>query len=99
MENNLESSSALNAMMDALHWAYEKAVGEVPVLGGASKLADDHLKSCGQSPDKAIDDLITWQMGYAGTVGFVANLGGIITMPVSIPANIASNLFIQLRMI
>jgi len=46
-----------------------------------------------------IDDLIGWQVRYAGAAGFISNLGGIITLPVSIPANLASVLLIQLRMI
>jgi EcsC protein family len=38
-------------------------------------------------------------VGYAGAAGFITNLGGLITMPVAIPANLASVLLIQLRMI
>ncbi|MFC6477484.1 EcsC family protein [Pseudomonas asuensis] len=35
----------------------------------------------------------------AGTSGFVTGLGGVITLPVAIPANVASVLYVQLRMI
>jgi hypothetical protein len=54
-----------------------------------------------QSPttDEAIDRLIKWQVGNASVAGFVSNLGGIITLPVAIPANLAAVLFIQLRMV
>ncbi|CUI84521.1 EcsC protein family [Achromobacter xylosoxidans] len=40
-----------------------------------------------------------WQNTKAATSGFVTGLGGIITLPVAIPANIASVLFVQVRMI
>jgi hypothetical protein len=36
---------------------------------------------------------------YAGAAGFMTNVGGLITVPVAIPANLASVLLIQLRMI
>ncbi|WP_215767514.1 EcsC family protein [Gluconobacter cerinus] len=40
-----------------------------------------------------------WQNTKASTGGFVTNLGWAIILPVSIPANMASTLYIQLRMI
>ncbi|MBF0234565.1 MAG: EcsC family protein [Desulfamplus sp.] len=43
--------------------------------------------------------LIRWQIAKAGTSGFVTGLGGIITLPIAIPANIASVIYVQIRMI
>lgn len=43
--------------------------------------------------------MIRWQNTKAATGGFVTNLGGVITLPVAIPANMASSLYIQLKMI
>ena len=43
--------------------------------------------------------LIRWQNAKCATSGFIAGLGGSITLPVSIPANISSVLYIQIRMI
>lgn len=34
-----------------------------------------------------------------GTLGFVTGLGGLITLPVAIPANISSVMYVQMRMI
>jgi len=86
-------------MTRALDWAYEQAQANIPGMGSAIDLAKSHLKSAGGAREKAIDDLIAWQIGKAGAAGFVSNLGGIITMPVAVPANLASVLFIQIRMI
>jgi uncharacterized protein (DUF697 family) len=86
-------------MMKALNWAYDRASTSIPTLGTAEDLAKSHIARRPGSPDKAIDDLIAWQVGYAGAAGFVSNIGGLITMPVALPANLASVLLIQLRMI
>lgn len=99
MVDEAEPNKALTVMMSALNWAYDQAASAIPGLGSAEDLAASHLKSAGGSVEKAIDDLIIWQTGYAGAAGFATNLGGIITMPVAVPANLASVLLIQLRMI
>jgi uncharacterized protein (DUF697 family) len=45
------------------------------------------------------NSLIRWQNTKAATSGFITGLGGLITLPVAIPANIASVLYVQVRMI
>jgi hypothetical protein len=72
-------SQPILAMMTALNWAYDQAASSIPGLGSAESLLESHRKSCGGSTDKAIDDLIAWQVGYAGAAGFVSNVGGLIT--------------------
>jgi uncharacterized protein (DUF697 family) len=99
MDADGEHSQAVTVMLQALDWAYDKATGAIPGLGSPAKLAENHLKSNCNSAEKAIDDLIAWQVGYAGAAGFALGMGGVITMPVAIPANLASSLIIQLRMI
>ena len=46
-----------------------------------------------------VNALIRWQNTKSATSGFVTGFGGLITLPVTIPANLASVLYIQLRMI
>lgn len=48
---------------------------------------------------EAANSLIRWQNAKAGLTGFTTGLGGIITLPVTIPANFATNIYLQLRMI
>ena len=38
-------------------------------------------------------------MAYAGAVGFASNVGGLITMPVTVPANLGGVIYLQLRLI
>ena len=94
MANDLTESK----IMQALDWAYDKAINGVAGLDSASELASDYMKQEGSLADKA-NSLIRWQNTKAGTSGFLAGLGGLITMPVTIPANITSVMYIQVRMI
>jgi hypothetical protein len=83
----------------ALDWAYDKAiVGGLPGTKDAYELAEEFLKGKGGLQDQ-VNTLIRWQNSKSATSGFVTGLGGIITLPVAIPANLASVLYIQLRMI
>lgn len=87
-----------NTMMKMLDWAYDAAVNGIPGLGTAEDLGDDYLED--DDPlDKKINSLIRWQNTKCATSGFVTGLGGIITMPVALPANIASVLYVQIRMV
>lgn len=85
-------------IMQVLDWAYDKAVNGVTGLDSAKELADDYMKE-GNSKIDQVNSLIRWQNTKAGTSGFLTGLGGIITLPVAIPANIASVMYVQIRMI
>lgn len=88
----------LQAMQNVLDWGYDKAVNGVPGVDSAIELANDYLNEEG-SLSEQVDSLIRWQNTKCATSGFVTNLGGLITLPVAIPANISSTIYIQLRMI
>jgi hypothetical protein len=81
-----------------LDWAYDKAINGAGLVDSASVLAEDYQKIY-RDPDKAIDSLINWQTTKCATAGFITGLGGLLTLPVVIPANISSVLFMQLRMV
>lgn len=85
-------------VMQALDWAYEKATSDIPGLDSAQELAASYLKEEGSLREQ-IDSLIRWQNAKSATSGFITNLGGVITMPVAIPANFVSVIYIQVRMI
>ena len=94
MAKNLTESK----IMDILDWTYEKAVNGLPGLDSAYDLAADYTKS-NESLYSQANSLIRWQNTKAGTSGFLTGLGGIITLPVSVPANVASVMYVQIRMI
>lgn len=85
-------------MLNTLDWAYDKALSGIPGFDSAQELAECYMKNGGCRISQA-NSLIRWQNTKAGTSGFLSGLGGIITMPVTIPANIASVMYVQLRMI
>lgn len=85
-------------LSQALEWAYEKAMDGIPGTGTAQEFAEEYLRNNG-SPLDAANSLIRWQNTKAATSGFLTGLGGIITLPVTVPANVASVLYVQLRMI
>jgi len=85
-------------IMDMLDWAYDKAVDGVSGLDSASEMAEEYMKSDEARVDQ-VNSLIRWQNTKAGTSGFLTGLGGIITMPVAIPVNISSVMYVQIRMI
>lgn len=43
--------------------------------------------------------MIKWQNAKCATSGFITGLGGVLTLPAAIPADLASLLYVQLRMI
>lgn len=98
LENNEVGLARLDAVQKALTWAYDTALSGLPGLGSVDELAESY-KSKNASVENSIDSLIDWQIGKAGLAGFITGLGGVITLPVSIPANIATVSLIQLRMI
>lgn len=85
-------------IVEALDWVYEKSVNDSGMFYSAQELANDYLKGDGNIEEK-VRSLINWQTSKSFTSGFVTNLGGIITLPVAIPTNMISVLYVQVRMI
>lgn len=84
------------AILDSL---YTKALNGVPgVSRSVDDFADDYLRN-NETPEKAAKELINYQIAKCGISGFITGLGGVITLPVALPANITSVLYVQLRMI
>ncbi|UNU72867.1 EcsC family protein [Moraxella nasovis] len=85
-------------MQEVLEWSYDKAVNGVASMGSAKELGDDYLKQSGSLEDR-INALIRWQNTKAGGAGFLSGMGGMITLPVALPMNIVSTLYVQIRMV
>ena len=85
-------------IIKTLNWSYDKAINGVPGMGTAEDLANDYLKTK-DSLENQIDSLISMQDIKAGTSGFLTGLGGLITLPLTLPINITSVVFVQIRMI
>lgn len=84
-------------IMQVLDTVYEKALDGLPGSESIAELAEAYLKEDG-ALDKQIDDLIFWQAAKTAASGFITGLGGMITLPVAIPADLTATLYVQLRM-
>lgn len=93
-----EQSLTARTIQKTLDWAYDKAIYGIPGLGTAEDLANDYLKADGDL-DKKVNSLIRWQNTKSATAGFATGVGGLFTLPVAIPADIASTIYIQIKMV
>ena len=94
----VEALTPASKVTKALDWVYRKATHGIPGLDSASELAGDYLKGSGTLTDR-VNRLIRWQNTKAATSGFVTGFGGAIVLPLTIPANVASVMYVQLRMV
>lgn len=94
----MDTELSQSKIMDALDWAYDKSINGISGLDTATDLAECYADNGYSSIDNA-NSLIRWQNTKSATSGFITGLGGIITMPIAIPANIASVIFVQIRMV
>lgn len=94
----MNNKPTTGTLLKVLDWAYDKALAGLPGLNSAVELSESYLKQEGTLRHKA-NALIRWQNVKSGSSGFITGLGGFMTLPVAIPANLASVLFIQIRMI
>lgn len=97
MSNNQEQDS--NKILKVLDFCYEKAISGIPKFDSAEEMADDYLSKNNGSVEDAIKSLVRYQNAKAITSGFLTGLGGLITLPVTLPANMVSVLYVQIRMI
>ena len=78
--------------------AYKQALSSHGLIDGAIELAESY-QGRHDSPRRDANALIRWQTAKAAGLGFVTGLPGLPAMPVTLPANLTSVLFIQIRMI
>jgi hypothetical protein len=74
-----------------------KAVDGFPGFPGAREVGRKHLAKT-HDVDLAVKGVIEQHVRLAGAQGFVTNLGGVVTLAVAIPANLAGLALLQVRM-
>jgi len=87
-----------DSVKQTLDYIYDKAINGIPGTQSAIEMADNYLSQGGDLEEK-VNSLIRWQNTKSATSGFLSGLGGVLTLPVTIPANLASVLYVQMRMI
>lgn len=86
-------------VMKILDSCYEKCLNGIPkVSRSVEEMANDYLKKY-KTKEEACKAMIRNQIAKCATSGFITGFGGFITMPVTLPANITSVIYVQMRMI
>ena len=86
-------------IMKLLDACYEKCLDGIPKISpSVAELAGDYLKKHSDK-EEACRAMLRNQIIKCTTSGALSGLGGIVSMPVAIPANIGSVLYVQMRMI
>ena len=88
-----------NEIMQLLDKLYDQSMhGKAKVSPPVEKLANNYLEKSNDATT-AEKKFINYQIAKCTTSGFVTGLGGLITLPVAIPANVGSVMYVQMRMI
>jgi hypothetical protein len=88
-----------NAAIQLINWITERAIDGIPPLCSAENLALEYqIDTSYPDTEERIESLINWETSKNFTSGFITGLGGIITIPVSVPASMGASWVIQARM-
>lgn len=86
-------------IMELLDKLYDNALNGIPkVSPPISRLVEDYM-SKSKNTESAAKSFVNNQIAKCTTSGFLTGLGGAVTLPVAIPANISSVMYVQMRMI
>jgi hypothetical protein len=85
--------------LQLVKWISNHAIDGIRPLSSAHELADQYLADQSYKSDSArVDALINWETSKNFTSGFITGLGGVLVLPVSLPAAFAASWLIQARM-
>jgi hypothetical protein len=79
--------------------AFDRAVDGLGPLQGAAQAAEARLDRHHGDPAKAVRDIVDAHVRLAGAQGFLTNLGGLLAMTVTVPANVAGLALVQAHMV
>lgn len=98
MDTTIENEKSTK-MLQVLDWAYEKSLNGIPGVSDPIEIfASSYIKETGTTVQN-VNSLIRWQISKTTTSGFLTGLGGLITLPVAIPADISTGIYVHMRMI
>ncbi len=86
-------------MMKLLDKLYDNSIQGIPQVSPPIEEVAEQYLSKNADVHEAAKSFINYQIAKCTTSGFVTGLGGLITLPVAVPANIGSVLYVQMRMI
>jgi uncharacterized protein (DUF697 family) len=90
---------APQAAAGVLRQVLEIAIDGYQRFPGAEQLAESKLTRFDGDAELAIDAVIDQHIRLAGVQGFVTSIGGLVTLPVALPANMTGLAVVQARMV
>lgn len=85
--------------LELVRWILDQALNGLGPIPSASNLADEYRRKPYANDAERVQALIRWAVAKNVTTGFVNGLGGILTLPVTIPGSLAASLAIQVPMV
>lgn len=96
--NKVKATITEEQMIEILNTLYVKSINGIPKVSlPLDDLVDDYINK-NKDVEAAAKSLINNSTVKCGTSGFVTGLGGFTTMIATLPANITSVMYVQLRM-
>ncbi|TWD80729.1 EcsC family protein [Kribbella amoyensis] len=90
---------APTAAAGVLRQVLEVAIDGYQRFPGAERVAERCLEKAGGDPQLAIDGVTDQHIRLAGLQGFLTGIGGLVTLPVALPANLTGLAIVQARMV
>lgn len=90
---------APQAAAGVLRQVLEIAIDGYQRFPGAEKVAERHLARHGGDAELAVDTVIEQHIRLAGLQGFVTSIGGLVTLPIALPANLTGIAVVQARLV
>ncbi|WP_432943657.1 EcsC family protein [Kribbella sp. CA-253562] len=90
---------APQAAAGILRQVLEVAIDGYQRFPGAEKIAEAKMDKSGGDVAVAIEAVIDQHIRLAGVQGFVTSIGGLVTLPVALPANLTGLAIVQARMV
>lgn len=98
VSNKVKTTITEEQMQEILSTLYIKSVDGIPKVSlPVDDLVEDYL-SKNENVEQAVKSLINNSIVKCGTSGFLTSFGGFATMIATLPANITSVMYVQLRM-
>jgi hypothetical protein len=83
-----DDSSNHNLVQTTLEWIVDAGINGLGIFPSPEQVAADYLSKA-TSVEDAVNSLIAWRTTYAAGTGFASGIGGVMAMPITIPAGLA----------
>ncbi|HXH76183.1 MAG TPA: EcsC family protein [Bacteriovoracaceae bacterium] len=87
-----------DTIINVLESIYEYVLEGLPAAGSVTELGDKYLGRKDNNPELAAESLIKRQTAKCAASGFLSGIGGAIVLPFTVPADVAANFYVQMRM-